>query len=66
MLPHDSVSSFPDLFSALDEGKNHLGIQSYAVSMTTLEEVFFQVRKNGEKYGWLLRKVAPFESVTQI
>ena len=55
MLPQDSVSSFPDLFSALDEGKNQLGIQSYAVSMTTLEEVFFQVRKNGKKYGWLLK-----------
>ncbi|KAG8236662.1 hypothetical protein J437_LFUL014510, partial [Ladona fulva] len=41
ILPHDSVDSFAGLFSAIEEDINsrgRLGISSYGVSMTTLEE----------------------------
>ena len=51
VLPYNSVGCFPAMFSALDETKHDLGVQSYAVSMTTLEEVFFQV------VGWLWRSL---------
>lgn len=43
ILPHNSVDSFSALFSAIEEeirtGKAGMGISSYGVSMTTLEEV---------------------------
>lgn len=39
------LSRFPDLFSAIESDieKNHLGISSYGVSMTTLEEIFLKL-----------------------
>ena len=43
VLPYHAVGSFPSLFTALDGSKSDFGVKSYAVSMTSLEEVFFQV-----------------------
>ena len=44
VLPREEVSSFPPLFSKLEElvnqgEANQMGFTSYGVSMTTLEEV---------------------------
>ncbi|KAJ8680638.1 hypothetical protein QAD02_016425, partial [Eretmocerus hayati] len=52
ILPHDSVESFAPLFSAIEQEMKdktlHLGISSYGVSMTTLEEVFLHLEKDDE------------------
>lgn len=42
ILPHTAVNNFPDLFAAIEREvttKRGLGITSYGVAMTTLEEV---------------------------
>lgn len=42
ILPHTAVNNFPDLFAAVEREvntKRGLGITSYGVAMTTLEEV---------------------------
>lgn len=42
ILPHEEVHTFAKLFSAIEQAittKSSLGIESYGVSMTTLEEV---------------------------
>ncbi|XP_067014846.1 cholesterol transporter ABCA5 [Anabrus simplex] len=47
ILPRNGVNSFPPLFQAIEQEINtramRLGISSYGVSMTTLEEVFLQL-----------------------
>ncbi|XP_049879366.1 cholesterol transporter ABCA5-like isoform X2 [Pectinophora gossypiella] len=47
ILPHYAVHLFPPLFQAIEheikEKTNRLGITSYGVSMTTLEEVFLSL-----------------------
>ncbi|XP_060533320.1 cholesterol transporter ABCA5-like [Cylas formicarius] len=52
ILPHNAVDNFASLFSAIEqEIKNKLsklGISSYGVSMTTLEEVFLHLEKDEE------------------
>lgn len=52
ILPHDSVESFAPLFSAIEQEIQskalRLGISSYGVSMTTLEEVFLHLEKDEE------------------
>lgn len=52
ILPHNSVESFSSLFSAIEHEINtntqRLGISSYGVSMTTLEEVFLHLEKDEE------------------
>lgn len=49
ILPHDSVSKFPPLFGQIEAeiktASNHLGIENYGVSMTTLEEVFLYLEE---------------------
>ncbi|XP_017752415.1 PREDICTED: ATP-binding cassette sub-family A member 2-like [Eufriesea mexicana] len=51
ILPHNSVESFAPLFSAIEHEiktrSSRLGISSYGVSMTTLEEVFLHLEKDG-------------------
>lgn len=42
-LPMDSVDRFPKLFDELDSRKKEFAIESYGVSITTLEEVFLKV-----------------------
>lgn len=41
-LPHNSTRMFPALFDDLDSNKQNLGISSYGVSVTTMEEVFIR------------------------
>jgi len=38
-LPFESSSAFPALFSYLDDHQEELGIATYGISVTTLEEV---------------------------
>ncbi|KPJ13052.1 ABC transporter A family member 6 [Papilio machaon] len=54
ILPHYAVHLFPPLFQAIEheikEKTNRLGITSYGVSMTTLEEVFLSLEgENAEE-----------------
>uniref|UniRef100_A0A2C9L5H4 ABC transporter domain-containing protein n=2 Tax=Biomphalaria glabrata TaxID=6526 RepID=A0A2C9L5H4_BIOGL len=42
-IPLKDVSKFSELFAHLDQESNNLGIKSYGVSMTTLEEVFLKL-----------------------
>ncbi|XP_054008555.1 cholesterol transporter ABCA5-like isoform X2 [Hylaeus anthracinus] len=50
ILPHNSVENFAPLFSAIEHEirtrSSRLGISSYGVSMTTLEEVFLHLEKD--------------------
>ncbi|KAI2474243.1 ATP binding cassette (ABC) protein subfamily A member [Diabrotica virgifera virgifera] len=52
ILPHNAVSNFASLFSAIEQEINNksskLGISSYGVSMTTLEEVFLHLERDEE------------------
>ncbi|KDO30100.1 hypothetical protein SPRG_05291 [Saprolegnia parasitica CBS 223.65] len=42
-LPLESSASFPSLFALLDTDASSLGLSSYGISVTTLEEVFLKV-----------------------
>ncbi|KAL4488927.1 hypothetical protein ABPG72_005714 [Tetrahymena utriculariae] len=42
-LKNESISAFPQLFNSLDQNLQQLNIQSYGISITTLEEVFLRV-----------------------
>ena len=42
-LPKESASHFPEFFAHLDANKEEIGIESYGVSLTTLEEVFLRI-----------------------
>ncbi|CAH1795729.1 unnamed protein product [Owenia fusiformis] len=51
-LPHSKVEKFPELFSAIEKSQEanedtpeYLGITSYGISMTTLEEVFLKLEE---------------------
>lgn len=47
ILPHDAVKNFAPLFNDIEgPAGTQLGILSYGVSMTTLEEVFLQLETN--------------------
>jgi ATP-binding cassette subfamily A (ABC1) protein 5 len=52
ILPHNAVDNFAPLFSAIEQEINNksskLGISSYGVSMTTLEEVFLHLERDDE------------------
>ncbi|KAJ8921257.1 hypothetical protein NQ315_013729 [Exocentrus adspersus] len=52
ILPHNAVENFASLFSAIEHEINNksskLGISSYGVSMTTLEEVFLHLERDEE------------------
>lgn len=48
-LPHNSTGMFPALFDDLDSNKQKLGISSYGVSVTTMEEVFIRVGEGTDK-----------------
>ncbi|KAK4878287.1 hypothetical protein RN001_010793 [Aquatica leii] len=51
ILPHNAVTNFAPLFSAIEHEINNcgkLGISSYGVSMTTLEEVFLHLERDEE------------------
>jgi ATP-binding cassette, subfamily A (ABC1), member 3 len=44
----EEIKYFPSLFENLDNNKGNLGILSYGVSITTLEEVFLKVANLNE------------------
>ncbi|XP_039258738.2 phospholipid-transporting ATPase ABCA3-like isoform X1 [Styela clava] len=46
LLPFESSSLFPTLFTELDKAMNELGVLSYGASITTLEEVFLCVTED--------------------
>eukprot|EP01052_Picozoa_sp_SAG31_P012759 SAG31_NODE_753_length_12340_cov_8.786619_5_plen_1730_part_00 len=48
-LPLDRVGVFEELFADLDSRKPELGFESYGVGITTMEEVFLRVAKEGER-----------------
>ncbi|KAG7392080.1 hypothetical protein PHYPSEUDO_002304 [Phytophthora pseudosyringae] len=48
-LPLDSTASFPQLFEELDEKLRYLGVLSYGISVTTLEEVFIKVAEANDE-----------------
>ena len=43
ILPQDSKANFSQLFTQLDQRKEELGIVSYGVSITTMDEVFVRL-----------------------
>lgn len=42
---HAAVFRFPSLLRALDSSKGEMGIRSYGISVTTMEEVFLHVSR---------------------
>jgi hypothetical protein len=44
-LPSETSVYFKDFFKALDENLTNLGIRSYGVGFTTLEEVFLKIEE---------------------
>ena len=49
LLPKDSSQYFSDFFKKFDQNLHQLGVTSYGVSMTTLEEVFLKVERDPEE-----------------
>ena len=48
VLPRTAAPAFPQLFSTLEASRDQLGISSYGVSVTTMEEVFLKVSMQAE------------------
>ncbi|GMF14304.1 unnamed protein product [Phytophthora lilii] len=48
-LPLDGTASFPVLFEELDAKMGELGVLSYGISVTTLEEVFIKVAEANDE-----------------
>ena len=46
ILPKSEVPKFPALLQELDVNLRLLGISSYGIAITTLEDVFLRVRQN--------------------
>lgn len=49
ILPSASTPSFPELFDKLEAQKTSLGILSFGISVTTMEEVFMKVGREVEE-----------------
>jgi len=49
LLPKDSSKYFSEFFKKFDSDLKKLGVSSYGVSMTTLEEVFLKVEQDPEE-----------------
>ena len=49
ILPSSSTPLFPNLFDRLEADKFSLGIQSFGISITTMEEVFMKVGEGRDK-----------------
>lgn len=56
MLPTKDLAQFEGLFQALENQSQDLGIESYGVSLTTLEDVFLKI---GEELGHHKKEEAP-------
>ncbi|KAG3104403.1 ATP-binding cassette sub-family A member 3 [Phytophthora cactorum] len=46
-LPFEASAGFPELFRELESHQAELGILSFAISVTTLEEIFLKVAESG-------------------
>ena len=46
ILPKSEAPKFPALLQELDANKQQLGISSYGIAITTLEDVFLKVRRH--------------------
>ncbi|EAS01530.2 ABC transporter family protein (macronuclear) [Tetrahymena thermophila SB210] len=42
-LKSESISKFPEMFNGIDQNKKNFQIESYGISITTLEEVFLRI-----------------------
>jgi len=42
-LPLNSVHKFPELFNDIEDSNKDLNIESFSISMTSLEEVFLKL-----------------------
>ncbi|XP_063687941.1 phospholipid-transporting ATPase ABCA3-like isoform X2 [Bolinopsis microptera] len=47
LLPEDQVCNFERFFTDLEREQHHLGVDTYGLSLTTLEEVFMRVEELG-------------------
>ena len=47
-MPNSASGSFRELIEAFDDNKDNLGIETYGISVTTLEEVFIRVTRGEE------------------
>ena len=56
-MPKDASRQFPEFFKALDQNLDDLKIDSYGVSMTTLEEVFLSVESGGKKEKEVIEEI---------
>ena len=54
VLPSSATGSFPQLFDKLEAEKAALGISSFGISMTTMEEVFIKVGEGVEEERYWL------------
>jgi ATP-binding cassette subfamily A (ABC1) protein 3 len=43
VLPQENVAAFPNFFRELDREKSSMGVVSYGISVTTMEDVFLKV-----------------------
>lgn len=48
ILPRSAAESFPAMFEDLDAQQKELGIMSYGISITTMEEVFLKVGESSD------------------
>eukprot|EP00744_Colponema_vietnamica_P001462 GILI01002420.1.p1 GENE.GILI01002420.1~~GILI01002420.1.p1 ORF type:complete len:1195 (+),score=422.18 GILI01002420.1:401-3586(+) len=55
-LPFSDVDAFPDLFTSIESRKDELGILSYGISATTLEEVFLRIARGDEETDRMRRQ----------
>jgi len=49
LVPTSNLSRFSDFFAHLDDNLDELGIESYGVTTTTLEEVFLRIAADEEE-----------------
>ena len=73
ILPSTAASSFPDLFENLEKMKATLGIASFGISITTMEEVFLKVTEyedkpfdDSVKNKWWINIARKFQSKRQL
>ncbi|CAI2383085.1 unnamed protein product [Moneuplotes crassus] len=50
LLPKNLENQFPIFFKELDASLDKLGVSSYEISMTTLEEVFLRIEKEADSF----------------
>ena len=51
ILPADESPKFPDMFQAVELAKDQLGISSFGLSLTTMEDVFLKIGEMTEEIG---------------